>query len=367
MNNSVTIFGSKYSLEELELLCNQKVDNPDTEKWEKEIYVFFRQWFSESDSITAETSGSTSKPKTIKLRKEHIIASAQKTLGYFDLSKDNTAWLCLPVHYIAGKLMIVRAIVGELNLIYSKPEVLPMIDYSEKIDFVAMVPNQVSNLIASDKGISILEDVGKLLIGGSEIPSILEQNIKMISNICAWNSYGMTETITHIALRKIGENELDGDFIPLPGVELTVNNENQLIISSASIGVVDLLTNDIVDLFDDGSFSILGRKDNVVISGGLKLFPEVIENIIKEFVDAELFVGGLPDDSLGQKLTLFIEGNTFNLTNTELRERLLLRLKKHQIPKEIKYVDSFIRTPNGKLQRDEILKMVILDKNLDIS
>ncbi|HJN05744.1 MAG TPA: AMP-binding protein, partial [Bacteroidales bacterium] len=295
----VQIQGIYYKVDELKLLCKEKISNSQVQNWEKEIYLFLLELFSSSLTINVSTSGSSGFPKKIVLQKEHLIASAKATIKFFDLKKDDTIWLCLPVAYIAGKMMIVRSIVGGLNLLYCKPSSIPLYDKNTNVDFVAMVPNQIFEMLETEVGLRQLSKIKKLLIGGSELSNELEESLLERSSVNAWHSYGMTETITHIALCKLSSANKKGVFKLLPEISVRLNKNEQLIINAPSVGVFNLVTNDIAKINEDGSFLIIGRSDNVIISGGVSLFPEIIEQKIEKHIPSNFFIGGLPDEKLG--------------------------------------------------------------------
>jgi len=347
---NIQIQGVFFTVEELKYFCNQKIKNTKTQTWEKEIYLFIEEWFSTSDTITTTTSGSTGTPKKIQLQKTHMITSAKATLSFFNLKNGDNIWLCLPVKYIAGKMMIVRSIVGELNLIYSEPTTTPSIEPNQKISFNAMVPNQVFKLLKTPEGINQLQNINDLLIGGSDISIELEKQILKTPSLSCWHSYGMTETITHIALRKLCVNTEIKSFFPLSGVRTKTNSNSQLIIDAPAIGVKNLITNDVVKLLKDNSFLIIGRLDNVIISGGIKLHPEIIESKIRKFITNDFFIGGIPDSCLGEKLTMFIEVNKDEKVDL-FQNKFYDSLLKFEIPREIIYLKNFIRTKNGKIIR----------------
>ena len=358
----IKILGELYSVKELLFLCEQKIESSLVPLWEKDIFLFLRSWFSASETITVSTSGSTGTPKKIKLQKVHMIASAKATLSFFSLKKGANAWLCLPVTYIAGKMMIVRAIVGELNLVYSEPNSNPFIYNLQKIEFAAMVPNQVFELLKSGKGKHQLQNIENLLIGGAAISESMENSLLQIPNITAWHSYGMTETITHIAVRKLSKQDKNKRYIPFSDVIIGVNNESQLIINYKAIGVNNLKTNDIANIFEDGSFTIIGRADNVIISGGIKLHPEKIEGKISKYLSNSIFVGGIPDEKLGAKLVLFIQDNSVDPISTdEVFDRLYNNLSKYELPKKIIFLKEFTRSKNGKIDRNYMINKYIFN------
>jgi len=351
MCKSIQFYGLHFNKDKINLLCEEKINDSKVDSWEREIFVFLRDWFSNSDSMSVTTSGSTGAPQTIKLLKKHMIVSAKSTLNFFNLKEGDNALLCLPTSYIAGKMMIVRAIVGNLNLIYTSPTSLPNSNFDKVVDFAAMVPNQVFTLLNLLKGRLVLQNIKQLLIGGASISNELEGRLMEYPGINAWHSYAMTETITHIALRKIGDNQYLGDFYPLTGVAIAIDSNDNLVIDYPGIGVNSCSTNDIAQIFNDGSFSILGRSDNIVVSGGIKLNPELIEPIISKYVNADFFIGGIPDLKFGEKLVLFIEGKDKGYNIVELIEICMDELNSYEMPKEINYLSEFLRTESGKIRR----------------
>jgi len=243
-----------------------------------------------------------------------------------------------------------------MNLIYSEPTSTPTIIASQKISFSAMVPNQVFSLLNSPQGIKQLENIKNLLIGGSGISNELEDKLLNIPSISCWHSYGMTETITHIALRRLSSDEGTKYFSPLNGIDIRTNSNSQLIIDAPAIGVKNLITNDVVKLIKDNSFLIIGRIDNVIISGGIKLHPETIELKINRLIPNNFFIGGVPDSILGEKLILFIEENPDNDEHIDLlKNKINENLLKFEMPKKIIYLKAFSRTKNGKLKRNTMI------------
>jgi len=316
--------------------------------WKKEILYFIIDWLSQSDEMKSTTSGSTGTPKTMKLKKEFVVNSAKATNQFFGLKKGDTALLCLPVKYIAGKLMIIRAMEQKMNLYCVEPSLEPSFDEAV-IDFAAMTPAQVTSLLETKEGTQLLENIDKLIIGGDAVSSVLENRLqKLKTNV--WNSYGMTETITHIALRKVNGKDASPFFKPLPSVSLSLASDECLIIDAPNIGVRQMKTNDIAEIFQDGSFKIKGRKDNVVISGGVKLFPEEIEKKLSGICEHPFYFTGVEDEKLGSKLIIVIETRVEINTN-ELLELFRTKLDKFEIPKEFILVKEFVRTKTGKVKR----------------
>ncbi len=321
--------------------------------WKKEILYFLIDWLSDVDSIISTTSGSTGTPKIISVKKEHVINSAQATCHFFGLKKGDTALLCLPVKYIAGKLMVVRAVEHGLNLYCVEPSLTP--DFEETtIDFAAMTPAQVASLLETEKGLQLLENIKTLIVGGDAISEVLEKKIRQLSTE-VWQTYGMTETITHIALRKVNGKDTSTALKPLPNVSLSLTNDGCLVIDAPAIGVQQMETHDVAEIFEDGSFIIKGRKDNVVISGGVKLFPEQIEKQVAKLCKQPFYFTGVEDEKLGKKLVMVIESK-MELNKAKLLKQMREKLDRYWVPKDIIVVKEFQRTGSGKIIRNAIFK-----------
>lgn len=329
----------------------KKINNPETEKWEKEIFIFVDEWLNKSDKIIVNTSGSTGKPKPIKLKKSNMLVSAKTTVEYLKLNRGDKALLCLPAEYIAGKMMIVRALEYGLDLHYVKPGL--NLELKEAYGFIALIPAMLTNIIENGT-LSNLENVKNILIGGSGIPKQLENKLQNLKNNI-YHTYGMTETITHIALRKINGDDKSEYFTAFNKVNLSKTDDGRLIIDYPEIGINNLITNDITELVSDKKFKILGRSDNIIISGGLKINPELVEKELSDILKSDFIVFGIPDKNLVNKPIIFVEGvSKFNII--DIRKKLENKVSKHFIPKEIVTVKSFDRTKSGKIIRKDYRK-----------
>lgn len=290
------------------------------------------------------TSGSTGVPKKIRLQKEHMRASAQKTLRYLNLQPGDRSLLCLPVSKIAGMMMLVRWVEGGLDLWPVPPSSTP-IPPGESFDFAAMVPLQVKESLDS------LHRIGKLIIGGGAIDPELEKQLRPMPG-AIYHTYGMTETISHVAMRRINGNEAMDYFEAVPGVSFSQDQRQCLVIDAPDIGVKGMITNDVVETLDGQRFRWLGRADNVVNSGGVKLHPELLEQKTGN-VGFDYFLAGMPDERLGEKLVLVID------RETEIREekinKLLAALQGYERPREV-YTAQFFYSINTKLQRQKTLE-----------
>lgn len=309
------------------------------EEFEKPVGDFLLDWFDSKSYVEIHTSGSTGIPKVIQVDKQAMVNSALATGDFFELSAGNKALHCLPVKYVAGKMMLVRAMILGLDLEFVAPSSHPLRDTDENFDFAAMVPMQAQN------SISDLNRVKKLIVGGAKINSALEkQLLKLPTDV--YETYGMTETISHIAAKKVGEKA----FTVLPNVTISYDENNCLIIHAPRISEEVIETNDVVELLNENQFIFLGRIDNVINSGGIKLLPEQIEEKLSGKIEPRYFISSKEDKELGEKIILVIEGNPFDVDKT-----IFESLDKYEKPKEILFVQKFKETGNGKIIRKESL------------
>lgn len=302
---------------------------------EKAIGEFLMDWFDNKDFIEMRTSGTTGLPKVVKLQKQAMIQSALATGDFFKLEPRDKALLCLPVKFIAGKMMLVRSLILGLDLDIVEPSTQPLALNTAHYDFVAMVPLQVQNSIEE------LKNVKKLIVGGAKMDSALEEKVLPLKTE-VYETYGMTETITHIAAKRVGESV----FTVLPNVKIAQDDRGCLAITVPSISEEPIITNDLVDIIRENQFIFLGRIDNVINSGGVKLIPEQIEAKLVGKINTRFFVTGIPDSILGEKLILVIEGEKQNFSSDFFNV-----LDKYERPKEIVFIPKFKENENGKLLR----------------
>ena len=312
------------------------------EPFEKHIGNFLLDWFDEKSYIELPTSGSTGAPKIIKIEKQAMLDSALATGDFFGLQPGNTMLHCLPTNYVAGKMMFVRSFILGLDMKFVEPNSNPLKNIDENFDFCAMIPLQAKNSLKKLRE----KKIKKLIIGGVKVHKALEQELVKIP-IEIYETYGMTETITHIAAKRIGEEV----FTVLPNVKVSVDERECLIIKAKRISSKEIVTNDIVELISDTQFKWEGRYDNVINSGGIKLMPEQIEEKLSTLIPRRYFVSGLADDNLGEKVVLYVEGESF-----EIDESVFSVLKKHEKPKEIVFIPNFKQTATGKIIRKDSLK-----------
>lgn len=310
------------------------------EDFEKPVGDFLLDWFDSKNFIEMETSGTTGVPKTISVHKQAMVDSALATGDFFELEPGNKALQCLPIKYVAGKMMLVRAMILGLELEFVAPSSHPLDNNEIDFDFVAMVPLQAQNSIDE------LKKVKKMIIGGAAVNKALEKQLLKLP-IEVYETYGMTETITHIAARKLGEKA----FTVLPYVTISYDDRNCLVIHAPRISPEVIMTNDIVELVNENQFIFLGRMDNVINSGGIKLIPEQIEEKLASKIQQRFFIASKPDNELGEKVVLVIEGEKH-----ELDDSLYESLDKYEKPKELIFIPKFKETTTGKILRKETMK-----------
>lgn len=316
---------------------------------------FLSEWRNDKPYVVGHTSGSTGKPKEILLNKDDMRASARLTNEFFGINENSTLLLCLSTSYIAGKMMVVRALESGAKLLATDVSSHPLKDPAlrgARIDFSAMVPMQVEESLKSDSEKDILDSIKYLIIGGAAVSSVLEDSLKDLKVKC-FATYGMTETVSHIALRELNRDEY---YFALGDVRFRTDERQCLVIDAPQLSAHVFHTNDIVSLKDDRHFSWLGRYDNVINSGGIKFFPEIIEKKIAPVISERFFISSVPDERLGEKIILVIESGNMNEKNRqEMKNFLTIVLKtlltSYEMPKDIVFMSDFMETKSGKVIR----------------
>ena len=313
-----------------------------------EIFRFLRAWFSDTDEIEMSTSGSTGVPKIIALKKEVMRKSADETCNFFNVKSSSSIHLCLPVRFIAGKMMLVRAIVSGANVQVEEPVSSPNCNFKEAVQLSAMTPAQALSILSNDP--VRLETVNNLILGGAPVGSELKQLLQNLGTNC-YSTFGMTETATHIALMKLNGGDKSDVYKSIGDAYFELDERQCLVVSSKNRELENLATNDVVELRDNQSFRWLGRWDNVINTGAIKLFPEELERKIQPYIQENYFFTSLPDVVYGEMVILVVEG-----TKRQLELKPLNKLEK---PKRIFFVDQFSFTETGKIDRKNILKEIM--------
>ena len=332
--------------------------SPQTE-FEEKVISFLKEWYSSAPTVLVQTSGSTGIPKVFEIEKSKMLNSARMTCNFLNLKEGDAALLCLPVEYISGKMMVVRALERKLKLSVATPSAKPVQNLDVTIDFCAMSPLQVENSLHK------IHFIKNLIIGGAQVSQSLKNKISQSlkdknTETTVYETYGMSETLSHIALKQIYPVS-EEYFSVFKGIEIALDERRCLKISAPALHPEILQTNDLVELKDDRHFKFLGRIDNVINSGGLKIHPEELESLLHRYIPREAAFLGVNDEKLGQKLVLVIEGEQNKDLTSQLDEALKETEKtfsKNHLPKTIHFIPVFPRIPNGKLNRKELLHLL---------
>lgn len=321
---------------------------------------FELQWTDSNEYIVCHTSGSTGRPKEIHLSKEFMRAGARRTVDFFALDENCRLHTCLDFMYIASKMMTVRADVAHCTLTSERPSSEPLQDigYDERIDLVSVVPAQMGSVLDAP---GHWRGIRNFLIGGSAIPPLLRHRIAL-SGYVAWESYGMTETASHIALRRVESTGLE-PFRTLPGITVSQTEDGCLQISLPGEDLIK--TTDLAEVVSDTEFRILGRADNCIISGGIKIIPEDLESRLGPFIGYDYCVSYLPDEKWGERLVLVVATGESSLPESFLLKAISVRLNQFRksldlgriAPKEIILVKELPFTSSGKLDRKRLREL----------
>ncbi len=338
------------------------------------VSEFLKEWANASDRVLVHTSGSTGKPQPLWVLKEKMRASARITCDSLNLHEGAAALLCMPLDYIAGKMMVVRAVERKLRLICVEPIGHPlavtqgmMYDFSSDdptpypvtldtpVTFAAMVPLQVFNTLQVEEERRRLMDIRHLIIGGGAVDERMSKQLKEFPN-AVWSTYGMTETLSHIALRRLSGEGASLWYTPFEGVHLSLNQDNCLVIDAPHVCEQRLVTHDIAELKEDGSggFRIIGRKDNVICSGGVKIQMEEVESFLRPLIDIPFMITKRKDAKFGEVPALLYE-STEELSFAEP----ISHLPRYWQPHYCVRVDHLPLTETGKPARKEAERMVV--------
>ncbi|MFN4084076.1 MAG: AMP-binding protein [Bacteroidia bacterium] len=335
-------------------ITKQQINNAKSLQLQNALF-FLKQWFGKTQKFVFKTSGSTGIPKKITFNKSQLVHSAKQTINFFKLNEADTFLVCLDVNMVAGKMMIARAALINSNILLVEPKSNPLKKLKHEVSFAAFVPLQMQAILMDEESISKLKNIKKIIIGGTALNNTLESEI-LKHKLNAWHTYGMTETLTHVALKKIGSNK---NYKPLTGVKIKLNSHGCLCIKYPPVQAKWITTNDLAKIYRNNTFKIIGRADFVINSGGYKIHPEMLETVIsktfnKQLQNVPFFVGSIKDKTLGNKCVLFIESNSpIHLDISLLKNHL----NKYQIPKQIICLPRFTFTSSGKINRIKTIQL----------
>jgi O-succinylbenzoic acid--CoA ligase len=329
------------SLEKIMLDLRARDDN---DAYIKAVQTFLEQWNSDEDRFSVKTSGTTGPLKEIAFPRASLISSARITLDNFSLKEGDTVISALPLNFVAGRMMIVRAIVGKLKVLLLHPSSNPIRDLDQPVDFAAFTPYQLQHIIqeSPDK----LSLIKKAIIGGSKVDDALEKAMANMSTLF-FETFGMSETLTHLAIRALNGPHKADHFTILKPFQFAINNDRCLLVKAAHISDDWLTTTDIIEKIDDAHFLWLGRKDHVINSGGVKVYPETIEKKIGDTIPFPFIITKRKDAKLGEKVVLIVQADEQDFVKPDFKS-----LSRYEIPKEIRFVSQLARNENGKIIRN---------------
>lgn len=314
-----------------------------------DLYAFLERWFDSSDTLSVQTSGSTGLPKTMAVSKSRMVQSACLTCEFLDLRPGQTALLCMNLRYIGAMMMVIRALVCDLNLIVRPASGRPLANLTSPIHFAAMVPLQVYKALQNPQDRETLQAIHRVIIGGGSVSPAIEETLRTFPN-AIYSTYGMTETLSHIALRPLAGSLASTRYLPFRSVALTLSERETLIINAPLVCEQPLETNDLARLYPDGTFEILGRADNTINSGGIKIQIESVESLLQPHLTAPFAVTSISDAKLGEAMVLLVVDSTVN-NLSQLRLMLAELLPPYHQPKQIVPVAEIPLTETGKIDR----------------
>ena len=341
-----------------------------------DLEKFLTEWHNDSPTVLVHTSGSTGKPKPMYVEKSRMEASARTTCEFLGLHEGDTALLCMSLDYIAGKMMVVRALTCGLRLISVPPSghpqlPLPLERAGVRLDVAAMVPLQVWNLLHDAEGRERLKQIRHLIIGGGAIDEALERELQDFPN-AVWSTYGMTETLSHIALRRLNGPDRSEWYTPLKGVTVLLNEERCLVINAPAVHDGSLVTNDIAELLPltlphspqvSHQFRILGRKDNVICSGGIKIQIEEVERLLRPHLSIPYLITRAREEKFGEIVVLLVEAPLSFSEEEKIAKLCRQVLPKYWVPRRIIAVPIIPLTETGKPARAEAERLIPRGRN----
>jgi o-succinylbenzoate---CoA ligase len=347
----IMVNGKAYAVEEI-----LKGKNDVSDIFTNEIFDFFRKWHSQKSTFTLYTSGSTGDPRPIRITKKQMMYSAQQTIGFFNLQENDILLLCLSPGFIGGKMMLVRAFVNNMKIVAVEPSSNPFkgISISHHFDFMAVSPHQLYTVLTEEKEkIELLNQMKAVIVGGAPVDTYLIELTRKLQ-VPVYSTYGMTETVSHVALRRINGPESVDVFDAIGDVVFGLDHRGCLTVNGTVTNGHLLATNDLVELLGPTKFRWIGRFDNVINSGGIKIMIEELENKIEKILSSHglhfrYFIFSQPDPALGHKVSMAIE--THHCDSNKINNILDHALGKYERPKAIFLLDKFPETPSGKVDR----------------
>jgi O-succinylbenzoic acid--CoA ligase len=327
-------------------------------------WQFCHDWLNGKSDFVLHTSGSTGKPKPIQITRNQMEASANSTIQALGLKQNDNFLVCINTDFIGGKMMLVRGLELKANLFVIEPSGNPLLSIEPNVvfDFLAVVPLQLEKMLSqSPEKIAVLNNMKAIIVGGAPVSKQLQQKLQVL-NCPVFSTYGMTETVSHIALKRLNSSEKSNEFNTLPNIKISQDERNCLIVESEITNNQKVVTNDLVELISATKFRWLGRADNTINSGGIKIQLEELESEIEQIlldleINCQFAISPIPDERLGQKIILFLELDKVNADRLipKLIMRMLRTLGKYKTPKEINDIPKFPLTASGKIDRKKLI------------
>ena len=354
----ILLEGKYFTLRALLEYSTRQAKDKSVPEWKRDVNLFIALFLDPKGSeIIQKSSGSTGDPKSFTLSREAMCLSAERTLCYLNIERGDCALLCLPIHYIAGKMMVVRALLGGLDLVLAEPASRPLYKLAGEIDFAAMVPLQIEESL---QGGDSLEQISKLIIGGGELHPATREILAAKVRPEVYETFGMTETYTHFALKRINGPDPQSDFRLLEGVQIQRDSRGCLEVEVKGITSGALRTNDLVELNNAGDgFTWLGRYDNLINSGGIKISPELLEEQVRKAIGHACIMLSEPDRKLGHRLVLLVEFEGNDPPVDSWLEQLRNCLSSYEIPRRVLTVHTLPRNPNMKPDRTSAGRLLL--------
>ena len=355
MQHSFTLFGKTCQSGDIPLLKEHENTFVRTD-----LVNFLEDWFSEKNTVAVQSSGSTGTPKILHAEKERMKASAAMTCSFLGLKQGDTALLCMPLKYIGAKMVVVRALIWGLDLYCAAPSGHPFAQINFSPDFLALTPAQVYSSLQNSTESTLLRGTKQLIIGGGAINAALAEELADFPH-AVWSTYGMTETLSHIALRRLNGKDKSDWYQPFSGVTVSLTPQGTLAVNAPAVCPERLITNDIAEVDAFGRFKIIGRADNVINSGGIKLQAEKLEDKLAAVLPFPFMITSVPDEQYGEATVLLVQ-NTDNGADTDesaLRNTVNAVLGKYEKPKHIFFTKHLPRTETDKPNRAEAKKLAL--------
>lgn len=351
--------GVSYGREELLAHCRDTLGSDSLPDWKEEVYSFILQFLDRSaDRIIQHSSGTTGEPKPIYLRKEAMVNSARRTLEFFRPGAGSRILLCLPVRYIAGKMVVVRALEGKLDLVLAEPSGNPLHSVSGPFSLCSLVPLQLHSALEQGEDLSRFETI---LVGGGSVHETIREKLALVVGTHVYESFAMTETCSHIALKRISGPVSESFFTLMQGVRISTDQRGCLVAEMEGVTEQPVITNDLVEIRMNGrQFSWEGRYDNLINSGGIKIRPEPLEQEIGKWLGYECVLVAVTDPVLGERMVLVVEHPGDGAPVDRWEVLLKSNLAAAECPKRIVTLERFPRNLSFKPDRKEIKRMLNL-------